>query len=483
MPRLTAADLIGQLFDSWESWDEPASYVGLPETYSYELATAAHKAGVDESVITGAAQLGGLRVAVLASEFGFLAGSVGRAASERLIAAIERATAERLPLVGLPCSGGTRMQEGTPAFVQMVRIGAALAAHRAAGLPYVVWLRNPTTGGVMATWASLGQIVWAEPGALAGFLGPRVYEAMYGDAFPEGVQVAENLASRGVIDEVVPLGSLRSRLIEVTSVLAPPADQRANTADSAHKAADQSRVPPGVSSSTDPDAWASILTTRSERRPGIRELLAGVPHVPLYGTQEGESDPGILLAVARFGDQPCVVAAQDRHTQARVPFGPGGLRTVRRGIALASDLGIPLVTVIDTRGAALSAAAENGAMAGEIARTLAELVTATCPTVSVMLGEGNGGGALAILPADRIIATEAGWLSPLPPEGASAIVYRDTTHADQMARAQKVRAQDLPVDVFVPEGERLAQRVRAAIGDAVAGLAAGTAQSRADRFA
>jgi acetyl-CoA carboxylase carboxyl transferase subunit beta len=100
-----------------------------------------------------------------------------------------------------------------------------------------------------------------------------------------------------------------------------------------------------------------------------------------------------------------------------------------------------------------------------------------------MLGEGNGGGALAILPADRIIATEAGWLSPLPPEGASAIVYRDTTHADQMARAQKVRSQDLPIDVFVPEGERLSQRVRAAIGDAVAGLVAGTAQSRADRFA
>ncbi|HZP14650.1 MAG TPA: carboxyl transferase domain-containing protein, partial [Nocardioides sp.] len=364
MPRVTARDLIGQLFDSYESWDEPASYVGLPETYSYELATAAHKAGVDESVLTGSAVLGGLRVAVLASEFGFLAGSVGRVASERLIAAIERATRDGLPLVGLPCSGGTRMQEGTPAFVQMVRIGAALAAHRAAGLPYVVWLRNPTTGGVMATWGSLGQIVWAEPGALAGFLGPRVYEAMYGDAFPDGVQVAENLALRGVIDEVVPLGSLRSRLIEVLSVLAPPAQSLRVRAETPGIEAEPRELVAMVPSSTDPDAWDSILATRNERRPGIRELLAGVPHVPLYGTHEGESDPGILLAVVRFGDQPCVVAAQDRHTQARVPFGPGGLRTVRRGIALASDLGIPLVTVIDTRGAALSAAAENGAMAG-----------------------------------------------------------------------------------------------------------------------
>lgn len=471
MARLTARDLIGQLFDSFDSWDEPASYVGLPETYSYELATAAHKSGADESVLTGAAVLGGIRVAVLASEFTFLAGSVGQAASQRLIAAIERATAEGLPMIGLPCSGGTRMQEGTPAFVQMVRIGAALAAHRAAGLPYVVWLRNPTTGGVMATWASLGQIVWAEPGALAGFLGPRVYEAIYGEPFPEGVQVAENLAARGVIDEVVPLDALRSRLIEVVSVLAPP------------QSVPEAAALEPTRSSADPDAWDSVVSTRSPRRPGVRELLTGVPHVPLSGTQAGEADAGILLALARFGDQPCVIAAQDRSTQARQPFGPGGLRTVRRGIRLASELDIPLVTVLDTRGAALSEEAENGAMAGEIARTLADLVTATCPTVSVMLGEGNGGGALALLPADRILATEAGWLSPLPPEGASAIVYRDISHADEMARAQKVRAQDLPVDVFVPEGERLTQRVRAAIGEAVRGLVAGTAQSRADRFA
>jgi acetyl-CoA carboxylase carboxyl transferase subunit beta len=324
----------------------------------------------------------------------------------------------------------------------------------------------------MATWASLGQIVWAEPGALAGFLGPRVYEAIYGEPFPEGIQLAENLAARGVIDEVVPLASLRSRLIEVVSVLAPPAADMADRGQ-----------PISVPSATQPDAWDSVTATRDPRRPGVRELLTGVPHVPLSGTQAGEADPGILLAVARFGDQPCVVAGQDRAAQKAAPFGPAALRGVRRAIRLASDLQIPLVTVLDTRGAALSADAENGAMAGEIARTLADLVTAACPTVSVMLGEGNGGGALAILPADRIVATEAGWLSPLPPEGASAIVHRDIAHADQMARAQKVRAQDLPIDVFIPEGERLTQRVRSAIGEAVAGLRAGTAQTRADRFA
>ncbi len=128
----------------------------------------------------------GRRVAVVACEFGFLAGSIGVDSAERLVRAIERATAERLPLLAAPVSGGTRMQEGTLAFVQMVKISAAIAAHKKAGLPYLVYLRHPTTGGVMASWGSLGHVTVAEPGALVGFLGPRVYEALYGRDFPRG---------------------------------------------------------------------------------------------------------------------------------------------------------------------------------------------------------------------------------------------------------------------------------------------------------
>ena len=123
---------------------------------------------------------------MVACEFGFLAGSIGRAAANRLVDGIHRATAEGIPLLAAPTSGGTRMQEGTPAFVQMIAISAALAAHKAAGLPYLVYLRNPTTGGVMASWGSLGHVTVAEPGALVGFLGPRVFEALYGRPFPDG---------------------------------------------------------------------------------------------------------------------------------------------------------------------------------------------------------------------------------------------------------------------------------------------------------
>ena len=171
-------------------------------------------------MISGEGTLRGRRVAVVACEFAFLAGSIGRAAADRLVTAVRRATEERIPLLAAPTSGGTRMQEGTPAFVQMIRISAAVAAHKSAGLPYLVYLRHPTTGGVMASWGSLGHITVAEPGALVGFLGPRVYEALYGEPFPEGVQTAENLFAHGIIDAVVPpeeIGDVLDRALRILS--------------------------------------------------------------------------------------------------------------------------------------------------------------------------------------------------------------------------------------------------------------------------
>ena len=176
----------------------------------------------------------------------------------------------------------------------------------------------------------------------------------------------------------------------------------------------------------------------------------------LRGTGQGEHDPGMLLALARFGGTPCIVLGQDRHRKTlEEPLGPGGLRVARRGIRLAADLDLPLVSIIDTEGAALSKEAEEGGLAGEIARSLADLVMLPAPTLCVLLGQGTGGGALAILPADRVICAQHAWLSPLPPEGASAIVHRTTDRADEMAEAQRVRSIDLRadgiVDRIVPE--------------------------------
>ena len=435
--HLSATELIDLVLDagSWTSWDRPPVRPDdLSEAYVAELQAAQDKSGVDEAVVTGAGLMRGRRVAVVACEFRFLAGSIGVAAAERLVLAIERATAEGLPLLAAPVSGGTRMQEGTLAFVQMVKISSAIAAHKSAGLPYLVYLRHPTTGGVMASWGSLGHVTVAEPGALVGFLGPRVYEALYGRSFPPGVQTSENLYARGLIDAVVPPAEIADILDRALTVLAAP---RAELDDVPNPAEEE--IP-------DVDAWESITISRRPDRPGVRRLLryAATDVIPLNGTGQGEADPGLLIALARFGGSPCVFLGQDRRGQTQThPLGPGALREARRGMRLAAELDLPLMTVIDTPGAALSVEAEEGGMAGEIARCLADLVTLEAPTLCLLLGEGTGGGALALLPADRVIAAQHAWLSPLPPEGASAIVHRDLDHAPDMARAQGVRALDL----------------------------------------
>ncbi len=383
---------------------------------------------------TGAGLLRGRRVAVVACEFGFLAGSIGVASAERLVSAVERATAEGLPLLAAPISGGTRMQEGTIAFLQMVKISAAIAEHRAAGLPYLVYLRHPTTGGVFASWGSLGHVTVAEPGALVGFLGPRVYQALYDSEFPDGVQLAENLYRHGLVDAVLPpedVAEIADRALRVlcaprTGLVQPP--------------------PVALEALGDVPAWESITRSRRPERPGVRRLLrhAAQDVVPLHGTQEGESEPGLILALARFGGAPAVVLGQDRRGQTpETPLGPAALRAARRGMRLAQELRLPLVTVVDTPGAALSKEAEEGGLAGEIARCLAELVTLDAPTLCVLLGQGTGGGALALLPADRVICAEHAWLSPLPPEGASAIIHRTVDRAPEMAAAQGVRSRDL----------------------------------------
>ena len=202
---MKARELLGTLLapGTFRSWDEAPADVRPDPAYAAGLAAARDRTGLDESVVTGEGVLAGRRVAVAASEFGFLGGSIGVAAGERLARSIERATAERLPLIALPASGGTRMQEGTVAFLQMVKIAVAVTAHKAAHLPYVVYLRHPTSGGVLASWASLGHLTLAEPGAFIGFLGPRVYQALHGAPFPGGVQTAENLHAHGLVDAVV----------------------------------------------------------------------------------------------------------------------------------------------------------------------------------------------------------------------------------------------------------------------------------------
>lgn len=459
---------------SFISWDEPPLGVATSDDYREELRAAAAATGLDEAVLAGEGRVFGRRVALVACEFDFLAGSIGVAAAERIVTAVRRATDEGLPLLASPSSGGTRMQEGTVAFLQMVKIAAAVELHKKAHLPYLVYLRHPTTGGVFASWGSLGHVTAAEPGALIGFLGPRVYEHLYGEPFPPGIQTSENLQRHGVIDAVVALDVLRSTLDRTLRVIA-----------------DSPGEPPALPVAEplpDVPAWDSVEISRRPDRPGVGALLrhGTTDRVLLSGTGQSEA-AATLLALARFGGQPAVVVGQQRVVGGLV--GPAALREARRGMALAAGLRLPLVLVIDTAGPALSAEAEEGGLAGEIAHCLAELVTLDTPTVSVLLGQGSGGPALAMVPADRVLAALHGWLAPLPPEGASAIVFRDIDHAPELADQQGIRSADLLrngiVDAIVPELSDAAdepkafiERLSATIAGELHGLRTMTAERR-----
>ncbi|GAB2714953.1 carboxyl transferase domain-containing protein [Nocardia thraciensis] len=466
--KISARELLGELLDggSFVGWDRPPVEVDASPRYRADLRAAAERAGTDESVLTGEGRLRGRRVAVIACEFGFLAGSVGVAAAERIVTAVERATALGLPLLASPTSGGTRMQEGTVAFVQMVKIAGAVAAHKSAGHPYLVYLRDPTMGGVFASWGSLGHMTFAEPGALIGFLGPRVYEALYGQPFPEGVQTAENLYRNGVIDGVVPVRVFRRiahRVLNVTTGgLGTGFDDGTNRIRG-DRPEQPGAEPGGARGFESPSGaeqsapqrdsgieatWQAVTISRRPERPGIRQLLRhATDRVPLSGTGQGESDRTVVHALARLRGQPCVIFGHDRAGQTgENTMGPAALREARRSMHLAAELRLPLVLVIDTAGAALSREAEERGLAPEIARCIADLVTLETPTISVLLGQGSGGGALALLPADRVLAARHSWLAPLPPEGASAIVHRDTAHAPELAAEQRISATDLLAD-------------------------------------
>lgn len=469
MPGVGVDELVTAICDAgtFSLWEFEAAVpaAGINAEYAGELDAARERSGRAESITAGQATIGGRQVAIIASNFDFLAGTAGAAACGIVISALARAAELGLPVFASPASGGTRMQEGTAAFVLMADVAGAVTEYHSAGQPMIVWLRNPTTGGVMATWGSLGTITTGEPGALAGFLGPRVFEALNGEPFPPGVQTTANLAACGVIDEEVPLAQLRGYLARVLAVTSDGPEPLA-----AHPGAVvQQPVPaPGI------DAWEAVLSTRRPERPGAVEVVANCTDVTrLHGTGEGERSDAIILALARVGGLPCVIAAQDR--SAADGLSPAALRTARRGMRVAAQLSLPFVTIIDTEGAELSVEAEEGALAGEIGRCLAQLRTLSVPSVSLLLGQGCGGGALALFPARRVLAAQRSWLSALPLEGASVIRYRTPDRAPEMARAQHITAPELQalgvVDELIAELPDAAQEPDAFAARAVAAIA------------
>lgn len=445
MDRITAHQLIGAVLDrgSFQPWDAPPRQIGAGAEYSRQIERARERSGVEESVLTGEGTLAGMRIAVILSEFNFLAGTIGRASSERLVLAFERAARERLPILASPTSGGTRVQEGTRAFLQLVKISQALSAYRRTGSPYIVYVRSPMTGGPVVSWGSLGQVTFAQPKALIGLLGPRVVEVLTGERLPEGVQTAENLARCGIVDRVVKLVGLRDEVRQVLQIVTPPHVRGLS-------------APSGAEPQVRP-AWDSVAAVSHPGRPRLREIIGfeTEAYVPILGTDAADHRGGVSAGLAQFRDFSCMLVGNQRNDAAPNVLTPLGLEVTQRAFEIANELMLPVVTIIDTTGVEITAQSEELGMARQIARTVESVTQVRAPVVSVVLGAGTGVSALTLLPADRTLCAENAFIVPLPLEASSEILHKSTDFAPHLARNQGIRAVDLLatglVDEVVPE--------------------------------
>jgi acetyl-CoA carboxylase carboxyl transferase subunit beta len=403
----------------------------------------------EESVVTGATSAG---YALIQGRFDVLGGSMGAAHGERVVRAYRRATEARLPVVVVASSGGARMQEGMVSLIQLARTSSAACAHASAGLLSVAVLRSPTTGGVFASYASLTDVRCAEPGALIGFAGPRVVELTTGEKLPPESHTAASAFAAGLVDAVV---ERDAQAAWVEAVLGRRAVRWAYPGWGGKRA-----DPPG------PGAWGEVQRARASHRPPASAWAANLcsSWVPLHA-----DDPAIRCGLATFEGRRLVVIAMERARPR-----PAGFRLAQRAIALAGRLGLPLLTLVDTPGADPSATSERDGIAGEIARTFAAMSALPTPSVSVCVGEGGSGGALALAFADRLLQLEHAVFSVIPPEGAAAILDRDADTAAQRAEDLKLTSADLLrlgiIDEVIQENDEAVRRAIArALDEAVVG--------------
>ena len=402
--------------------------LGFPG-YADALEEAWSDATGDESVMTGAGTIDGHPVEAAVFDFRFFGGSMGEVAGERLARAMERAAERKVPFVLRTATGGARMQEGMRSLVQMPKVIVARQTLALAHVPFIVFLGNPTTGGVLASIGALADLTLAEAGATIGFAGPRVAAHFTGEPLSGTSHTAETALVSGLVDEVLDPSELREYLCSALETLAP--DERV--------IADHPGEPEGWSEEV--DSWEVVESARSPERPPGHQLIleASDSVVPLRGDRQGTEDPAVDTALARIAGRKVVLIALDRERAPR----PGAYRKARRAIEIASRLLIPIVTLVDTGGADPSEESESGGIAWEIAKTYEAMLRAPVPTVSIVTGEGGSGGALAFCATDCLLAYEGAIFSVIAPELAAEILWRDPARAAEAARSLKLTAPDL----------------------------------------
>ena len=482
--------------------------------YPDRLIAAQTATGMRDAAVWGIAALGGTTAALCVMDFGFMGGSMGAVVGEKVTRAAEYALATRVPLIIVSASGGARMQEGTLALMQLAKTMAALERLRAAGVPYLSVLSDPTTGGVFASFAAVGDVNVAEPNALIGFAGSRVSAGTIAQELPVGFQRSEFLFEHGFIDRVVARAELRAELIELVHALPPreldPAARLADTdtpgfrplsflSSIAERVGERAATTDGSDGTAavpvegDPrDAvWARVQLARNLHRPRTLEFVRAMTDdfIELHGDRFFGDDGAMVTGLARLDGRRIVVIGQQKgaDTEENIErnFGmphPEGYRKAMRIMELAERLGLPVLTFVDVPGAHPGPESEERGIAEAIARSVGLMSRLRTPIVTVITGEGGSGGAIAIAVGDVVIALENAVYSVISPEGCASILWRTADEAATAALAMKMTAADQKalgvVDIVVPEpGEgahtdpvEMARRLKPIIVDRLAAL-------------
>lgn len=448
---------------TFEEWDtdlvvkNPMDYKGYPE----KIAALKEKTGLDEAVMIGCARISGCRAVLGICDGRFLMASMGEAVGEKIARAVERATEERLPVIIFACSGGARMQEGIVSLMQMAKTSAALKRHSDAGLLYISVLTDPTTGGVTASFAMLGDIILAEPGALIGFAGPRVIEQTIRQKLPKGFQRAEFLLEHGFLDAIVERTRLKETLARLLALHGCGEEPGVESSRMQEEKTDWDQMASALTNSQKIrkknsvqklTAWERVQLSRAQNRPVgsdyIRELFTDFTE--LHGDRLCGDDKAVIGGVAYFCGRPVTVLAQEKggNTKENIErnFGmpkPEGYRKVQRLLKQAEKFGRPVICFVDTPGAFCGLDAEERGQGEAIAKSIYEMSGLTVPVLSIIIGEGGSGGALAMAAADEVWMLENSVYSILSPEGFATILWKDSTKAKEAAEVMKLTAEHL----------------------------------------
>ncbi len=426
------------------------------KSYRVRLEEARRETGVREAVTAGFCRIGGHRAVLVVFDFGFLGGTMGSVVGEKIAHAFEEATQRRIPLVSVAASGGARVQEGMFSLMQMAKVAAAASVHDRQGLSFISVLTDPTFGGVTASFASLGDILIAEPGAQIGFVGPRVIEQTTGIAPPKDSHQAETLLKSGLIDLVIGRRDLTSALAYLIGHLKRNKVAEGEDEEDLPRAPKSKRMP----------AWQRVTLARHSGRPTTKYYISRIASrfLELHGDRWSGDDPAIIGGIAELDGDTVIMIGQERggtpEEKAASHDGKAyseGYRKSLRLMRLASKFKIPVITFVDCPNAQSSYEAEHHGIAHALARNLATMANLPTPVVSVIIGEGGSGGALALGVADSVLMLENAIYSVISPEGAAAILYRDAAKAEDLSDDLKLTAQDLHslgiIDTVVPEPE------------------------------